>query len=321
MDKIKWGILGTAKIAMEQVIPAIQRSSNGVVAAIASSSGKAVKIASQFNIPHSYESYEDLLADPEIDAVYIPLPNHLHKEWAIKAANARKHVLCEKPAALNTEDVKAMVSACMANDVLFMEGFMYRFHPQHTKVKELIQDNVIGDIKMLHANFSFYMEDRKGNIRLNRQLGGGVIYDIGCYCIHSLRYILEAEPIQMSVIGEMNDEGVDTSASVIMTFPNNVQAMFMCSFDAMLKNEYEIIGSKGSIRVPFAYRPDLNAGKGIVQLVLENEFREYVIDGDQYKFEVEHFADCIQSNREPVSSGDHAISNMRVIDALLEMLI
>ncbi|ETI67303.1 Gfo/Idh/MocA family protein [Neobacillus vireti] len=314
---IKWGILSTANIAVEQVIPAIQRSANGEVHAIASSSGKAAAVAAKFNIPSVYESYEQLLADPSIDAVYIPLPNHLHYEWTLKAARAKKHVLCEKPAALNPEKVAEMISVCKTNGVHFMEGFMYRFHPQHEKVKELIANHEIGEIKMMRAVFSFYMENRGGNIRLNPDLGGGALYDIGCYCVNSICYLLGKEPLTTKIIGEVNHDGVDTSSVAVMTFPNHVYTSFMCSFDATLKNEYEIIGTKGTIRVPHAYRPDLNSGNGVVQLFQEHGSKEFVIYGDQYLLEVEHFADCILKDRQPVYTGEQMLVNSQVIHSLL----
>lgn len=318
MRKIKWGILSTAQIAVEQLIPAIRRSSNGEVYAIASSSGKAAAAAEKLQIPAFYQSYEELLADPAVDAVYIPLPNSMHAEWTIRAAKARKHVLCEKPAALEPEQVKEMITACKENGVLFMEAFMYRFHPQHQKVKELIHSGAVGEVKMMRAFFSFYMEDRTDNIRLNSELGGGALYDIGCYCMNSLRYILEDEPIHMNIVAEFNSEGVDTSASVVLEFSNNIQATFMCSFDAAFKDEYEIIGTKGSIRVPHAYRPDLNSGEGIIQLFQENETREYKILGDQYLLEVEHFADCVITNREPVLTGGDSLNNIKALNTLLQ---
>lgn len=317
MRKIKWGILSTARIAVEKIIPAIQKSSNGEVYAIASSSGKAETLAEKLHIPVSYNHYEELLADPNIDAVYIPLPNSMHAEWTIKAANAKKHVLCEKPAGLDPFEVEEMLGACKRNGVHFMEAFMYRFHPQHEKVKEIINSGTIGDIKMMRAFFSFYMDDRAGNIRLDSQLGGGALYDIGCYCINSLRYILDEEPIQMKLLGELNKEGVDTTAAVVLEFPSNIHASFMCSFDATFKDEYEIIGTKGSIRVPHAYRPDLNAGNGMVQLFQENEMKQYILHGDQYLLEVEHFADCVITNREPVYTGENTLNNIKVINTLL----
>lgn len=319
--KINWGILSTANIAVKQIIPAIQKSANGEVYAIASSSGKAAVVAEQFHIPTFYESYEALLNDPSVDAVYIPLPNNLHHEWAIKAAKAKKHVLCEKPAALEPKQVEEMILACENNGVIFMEGFMYRFHPQHKKVKELLTEKAIGDVKMLRACFSFYMDDREGNIRLNPGLGGGALYDIGCYCINSLRFLLGTEPLRVELIGETSEQGIDTTVAAAMLFPNNVYTSFMCSFDAALKNEYEIIGTKGFIRVPHAYRPDLNGGNGVVQLVKDQETTEFIISGDQYLLEVEHFADCILTNREPDYTGDNTLKNSKVIHSLLEKLL
>jgi xylose dehydrogenase (NAD/NADP) len=318
--KIKWGILSTAKIAIEQLIPAIKRSSNGEVYAIASSSGKAKRIAEQFQIPVVYESYEALLADPTIDAVYIPLPNNMHYEWVIKTAKTKKHVLCEKPAALNAGQVEEMLLACHKNGVIFMEAFMYRFHPQHEKVKELIKENAIGNVKAMRAFFSFNMDDREGNIRLNPNLGGGALYDIGSYCINSLRNILGTEPLSIEALGELNEDGVDTSTAAVLVFPNNVFATFTCSFDAEMKNEYEIIGTKGSIRIPHAYRPDLQNGRGIVQLFNENGYKEFTITADQYLLEVEHFAECILTKQNPAYSGENTYKNMKVIDLLYRKL-
>ncbi|PLS03739.1 Gfo/Idh/MocA family protein [Neobacillus cucumis] len=318
--KIKWGILSTAQIAVEKLIPAIQRSTNGQVYAIASSSGKAKLAAEKFQIPVFYESYDELLADPAIDAVYIPLPNNMHYEWTIKAAKAKKHILCEKPAALEAEQVAEMISVCKQNGVMFMEGFMYRFHPQHQKVKDLIKDKAIGDVKLMRAFFSFFMEEREGNIRLNADLGGGALFDIGCYCVNSLRYIVEEEPLSLKILSETNQDGVDTSAAGVLLFPNHVLATFACSFDADSKDEYEIVGTNGTIRVPYAYRPDLQSGRGVVQLVKDGELTEFMIEGDQYRLEVEHFADCILSNQEPIYSGENSYNNLKVIQTLYQLL-
>src|SRR5690625_2330163 len=185
MKKIKWGIISTARIGITQLIPAIKRSTNAEVVAIATQSdiNKATLIAEQFQIEKVYNSYEKLLNDPNIDAVYIPLPNHLHKEWAIKAAQKGKHILCEKPAALTTEEVYEIKKACEENNVLFMEAFMYYFHPQHNRVKEIIDTGEIGEVTFMQAGFSFYLaeERRAHNIRMSGEKGGGSIYDIGCY--------------------------------------------------------------------------------------------------------------------------------------------
>lgn len=317
---MRWGILSTAQIGVEAVIPAILRSSNGDVCAIASSSGRAKNTAEKLNIPKYYESYDELLKDPDIDAVYIPLPNNMHYEWTIKAAKEKKHVLCEKPAALNANHVEEMISVCKKNNVLFMEAFMYRFHSQHEKVKELIYSNTIGDIKMVRACFSFYMDNREGNIRLNDNLGGGAIYDIGCYCINAIRYLLESEPLSVYAVGEINDDGVDTSAAVVLKFPNDVLATFDCSFDAILRNEYEVIGTKGSVRVPFAFRPDLNAGNGMIKVYEQDKITNYTVQADQYLLEVEHFSDCVLNDKVPVYTGENTLANMKVIDATYKSL-
>ncbi|MCM3410858.1 Gfo/Idh/MocA family protein [Metabacillus litoralis] len=318
--RIKWGILSTAKIALDVVIPAINRSINGEVYAIASSSGKASKSAKEMKIPKFFENYQEMLEDPEIDAVYIPLPNSMHYEWTIKAAKAKKHILCEKPAALSASQVEDMISTCKKNNVLFMEAFMYRFHEQHRRVKELIEENVIGEIKIIRSSFSFNLLNKNDDIRLNPVLGGGSIYDVGCYCINSIRYILEKEPTHVTARGVLSSNGVDTSASVIMEFPNNVLATFDCSFEGTLRNEYEIVGAKGSIRVPRAFRPDINGHLGNV--IVNNEYKttEYLVSTDQYLAEVEHFSDCILNHTSPSYSEENTLANMRVIDAVYQSL-
>ncbi|UGB29313.1 MULTISPECIES: Gfo/Idh/MocA family protein [Bacillaceae] len=318
--RIKWGILSTANIAIDAVIPAIKRSSNGGVHAIASSSGKARRTAEYLQIPKFFENYQEMLEDPEIDAVYIPLPNNMHYEWTIKAAKAKKHILCEKPAALSASQMEEMISTCKKNNVLFMEAFMYRFHEQHKKVKELVDDNVIGDIKIIRSSFSFNLLNKSDDIRLNPSLGGGSIYDVGCYCINSIRYILEKEPTHVTARGVLSSNGVDTSATMIMEFPNNVLATIDCSFEGTLRNEYEIVGTKGSISVPHAFRPDLNGHIGSV--IVKNEYKstEYLVSTDQYLAEVEHFSDCILNQISPSYTEENTLANMRVIDAVYQSL-
>jgi xylose dehydrogenase (NAD/NADP) len=314
--KVKWGILGTAKIASEQLIPAIRRSANAEVVAIASGSGKAQSFAERFEIPRVHDSYQALLDDPEVDAVYIPLPNHLHREWTIRAARAKKHVLCEKPASLTASEVREMLAACSENNVLFMEAFMYRFHPQHQKVKELIRDGEIGEVRLMRASFSFFLENREGNIRLDPDKGGGAVYDIGCYCVHSIRNILGSEPVSVRAFGESNN-GVDTDVRAILHFADGTRALFDCSFHMAMRQEYEVIGTNGRILVPFAYRPDLQGGRGIIEIHREDVKTEIALVADQYQLEVEHFSDCVLHGRQPVYSGEDIWKNMKVIDAVL----
>lgn len=321
MTKVRWGILSTAKIAQEQLIPAIQRSTNAEVIAIASNSGKADDVAANFGIQKVYESYDALLQDPDIDAVYIPLPNHLHKKWTIEAAKQGKHVLCEKPASLVAEETEEMVNVCKDENVKFMEAFMYQFHPQHERVREIIKSGEIGEVKHMRVSFSFYLAEMEGNIRMDPKTGGGSIYDIGCYAIHSIRHLLQVEPTEVSVRATIDEKfGVDTSAFAYLKLENGIQATFDCSFEMTFRSEYEIVGTKGLIRVPRAFRPDNNGGEGIVQVHIDGEMREEKIVGDIYKSEVELFSDAILKNIDPPYSGEKALKNMRVIDACYESI-
>src|SRR5690554_344826 len=193
-EHIKWGILGTAKIAQTQFLPGLADAQNAVLHAVASRDlHKAQTVASQWGAPKAYGSYEELLADPEVDAVYIPLPNNLHCEWTLRAFSAKKHVLCEKPMALNIEQCDSMLAAAQKEDRLFMEAFMYRFHPQIMKVQELIKEGSIGDVQLIRASFSFVLED-ESNIRLAPGLGGGSLMDVGCYPIHLANLIFGELP-------------------------------------------------------------------------------------------------------------------------------
>ncbi|HLS07847.1 Gfo/Idh/MocA family oxidoreductase [Lentibacillus sp.] len=321
MNMVKWGILSTADIAQTQLIPAIRRSKNAEVAAIASVSGNASKAAWKFGIPKYYNSYDELLNVPEIDAVYIPLPNHLHKKWAIKAANKGKHILCEKPAALTSDDMKEIERSCTENGVHFMEGFMYYFHSQHERVKEIIGGGDIGDVKFVRSSFSFPLTDKKDNIRMDAAKGGGTFYDIGCYSIHSIRHLLNSEPLSVHVYAKRDPEyGVETDAVTYMAFPDNIMTVFDNSFESAFRQEYEVVGTKGRIMVPRAYRPDLNGGDGLVIFEKDGVRREETINEDQYRAEVEHFSEAIISGTKTVHTMQNSINNLKVIEACLESI-
>ncbi|MGM0843414.1 MAG: Gfo/Idh/MocA family protein [Bacillota bacterium] len=325
MSIVKWGILGAANIAKKAIIPALKNCENAEVTAIASSSGRAEDAAEEFSIPKAYQSYEELLEDRDIQAVYIPLPNTLHKEWVTKAAEKGKHVLCEKPAALKAEDVKEMAEACRSNDVLFMEAFMYQFHPQHNRVRELIAEGAIGEVKHMHSAFTFKLDfdKNKKNIRLNKDLGGGSIWDVGCYCIHSTRYILGQEPLQACVKGDVHEEfGVDTKASGLLSFEKGMTASFHCSFEQPMRDFYEVSGTKGTIKVPFAYRSDRFAD-GEVSILIFNEKGEEtreVLKGNQYEIQVHHFSQCILNGEKPVYSPEDTIENIKAIQACYDSM-
>ncbi|RSD27049.1 Gfo/Idh/MocA family protein [Mesobacillus subterraneus] len=316
MRKIKWGILSTANIAQTQVIPAIQRSAMAEVMAIASTSGKAEAAAAKLDIPKAYETYEELLQDPQIDAVYIPLPNSLHRKWVMEAARHGKHILCEKPAALTAEEMVEMDRYCREQNVIFMEAFMYQFHPQYERVREIIASGEIGEVKLMRSSFSFYMDDRDTNIRMDKSLGGGSLYDIGCYCIHAMRTVLEDEPVKIHVHGKLDpDSGVDVSAVAYLEFDQGIQGVFDCSFEAAFRQEYEVVGTKGRILVPRAFRPDVTGGTGLITVEADGQQRTEEVAGDIYLLEVEHFSEAILDKNTLIYPPEKTIDNMRVIDA------
>ncbi|MFC7060892.1 Gfo/Idh/MocA family protein [Halobacillus seohaensis] len=291
---MKWGIMSAANIAKKALIPALQRTEGAEVYAIASQSGKEKEVSEEFNIPYTYDNYEALLEDPKVEAVYIPLPNHLHKEWTIKAAEAGKHVLCEKPASLTQADVREMMRACEANGVYFQEAFMYQFHPQHQKVKSLIEQGEIGEVTLLRSSFSFNFDRSQYNIRLDPSKGGGSLWDIGCYGVHSALHILDREVKSLTTTAKMDEQfGVDTTAVATLLLEDDIIVQVDCSFDAHFRNEYQVIGTKGMLRVHDAYRPDKNDHQG--KITLENNYGERSFEeyGDQYSLQVEAFMKAI----------------------------
>lgn len=326
MTSIRWGVLSTAGIAQTALLPAFKRSSNAVVTAIASLSGleKAKSVANEHNIEKVYDNYEKLLEDSDIDAVYIPLPNHLHKKWVIEAAKRGKHILCEKPAALNAKEVIEMNNICKEHDVLFMEAFMYQFHPQHNRVLEIIDSGEIGEVLYMQGGFTFLMpeEDRTDNIRMSHEKGGGSIYDIGCYPIHAVRQILGSEPISVNAEAIIDPNyHVDTDVVAHLTFSNGVRATIDSSFSLAMRHEYRVFGTDGSITVPRAFRPDIHGGEGLVIIEKSGNYQIETIHGDIYRLQVEHFSDAIfNGSTELKQTFDDTIQNMRVIDACYESI-
>lgn len=315
MEKIKWGILSTANIGQTQVIPAIKRSDHGEVVAIASQSQNAKEVSRKLGIPKVYDSYEELLEDPEINAVYIPLPNHLHAKWTIEAAKAGKHILVEKPAALTEAETIEMKTACEENGVKCMEAFMYQFHAQHKRVKDIIKTGEIGEIKYMYASHSFLLKD-EDNIRLSAEKGGGALYDVGCYNIHAIRNITDAEPLEIMSFADLeNPYGVDLTTTAHLKMDNGIRAMFDCSFEMTNRNEYHIVGTYGEIICRNAYRPDLVGHQGTLLVKSGGETRKEIVTCDQYMMQVDHFSECILNKQTPVYSLDDTIQNMKVIDA------
>lgn len=297
--KIRWGILSAANIAFDELVPALRRSNRADAAAIAS---KSPDKAERFKIPLVYREYEELLDDPSIDAVYIPLPNSLHAEWAVKAMEKGKHVLLEKPAALTQSEMERIKAASEGNGTVFMEAFMYQFHHQHKRVEELLYSGFIGEFRHIKAHFSWMLED-EGDIRLNRELGGGAMRDVGCYGLHAITQIVGFRPVKLSMSGSIHSEhGVDTTSTCVLIDGKNRTAEVTASMELPFIDRYEIIGPKGSITVSHAFRPDLalgQAGKIIVKDSSAKTILEETYKDDQYLNQLEHFHDCIQRGTQP----------------------
>jgi len=320
-SSVRWGIISTALIGQEELLPAFKEAANAEVVAIASSNSQVTKIAAKFMIPKIYNTYDELLDDQDIDAVYIPLPNALHAHWVKKAAEKGKHVLCEKPAALNEKEANEMIEACKKNGVLFLEGFMYQFHPQHERVKKIIASGEIGDVKMVKVSNRFYLHNQEGNIRLNQELGGGSMYDVGCYCTHTILNILEKEPNKVFVSQGNKNDAVDMSVTGIMHFDNGITALFDAAMDSASNRCYEIFGTKGSIRVPNAFLPHLNKGEATIFINTdEGHTRDEKIVGHQYILQIDYFSSCVKKGDMSIELVNKTLKNLKIMDACFESL-
>ncbi len=323
-DPVRWGVLGNASIARKNVIPAIQKAQNCEVLAIASrEQGRAAEAARAHAIERSYGSYGELLEDPDVDAVYIPLPNSLHAEWTLKAAAAGKHVLCEKPLAMNEQEAAIMVDGCRKAGVLLMEAFMYRLHPQWVAARELVASGRIGELLSIQAFFSYTNTD-PSNIRNIVDLGGGALMDIGCYPINVARMMFGSEPTGVHAAIRRDPQfGTDVLTSALLDFDGR-QATFTCSTQLQEDQRVHLIGTQGRIlvEIPFNIPTDrptriihATGGRaGAVPPVAPDIEVIEVPAADQYQVQAEQFAAAIQSGGEPPIPPEDAIANMAVID-------
>ncbi|GLX70325.1 Gfo/Idh/MocA family protein [Paenibacillus glycanilyticus] len=318
--KLKWGILGCASIAKRAVIPGLHLSELNEVAAIASRNGdKAKQTAEELNIPTAYDSYEALLADSSIDVIYIPLPNHLHKEWAIRAAEAGKHILCEKPLALNAHEAAEMVEAADQAGVLLSEAFMYRYHPRYEQIKELIASGAIGQLRGIRSAFTFNNPGDSANVRFRKEWGGGSIYDVGCYPISVARLLLGKEPEAVTVNAFFSPEhdDVDMMASGLIEFEGNVALTFDCGMWAAFRNPLEILGTDGIIEVPSAFVTN-SPESGHYYVTTEGERRLVEVSSvNTYTEQADSIARSITGGTSLQFPTSDAIRNMKVIDACL----
>jgi D-xylose 1-dehydrogenase (NADP+, D-xylono-1,5-lactone-forming) len=324
--KIRWGILGYARIARENLIPAMQRASNSEFFAIASrDKSKLAECRARFNVPRTFHGYDELLRDPEVDAVYIPLPNSLHREWTIQAAGRGKHVLCEKPIALNAEECRSMIAACAAHKVTLMEAFMYRYTDRTRQVLEVLRSGVLGEIKHIGSTFRFLLAN-PASIKLKPELGGGALYDVGCYPVNFVGMVVdhitrskasgsgEAAAYPESVAVEcVRQAGVDINVSALMKYPSGLIASLNCGFNAHKRVFSEIVGTQGVLEIPDTFFD--NAGS--LTLTVGDECRTLpVAPSDRYRLELEDFADGILNGRAPQLGLAETQRNAEVMDLL-----
>ncbi|MDD4913920.1 MAG: Gfo/Idh/MocA family oxidoreductase [Methylococcales bacterium] len=320
---LRWGILGAARIN-ERLLPAIVEATNAELVAIASRRPGAAaetvgKFAPGLGGVTAYDDLDALLADKRVQAVYLPMANHEHAQWALRAISHGKHVLCEKPMALAVADIDAIAAAASEHQVLVMEGFMYRFHPQHARVMELIQSGLIGDVRSVRASFSFIMRPaRLYRLAEDVSRGGGAMWDIGCYAIHALRMFFRQTPVAVVAMARHVESGADISSSGVLDFGEGRFAQFDFSFERARRCEYEIIGSKGGVKCHVVWQ--LPGDTPVISWWTEDgqSCEERLPAANHFRLEIEHFSDCVLNGKQPALSLDDARDNCRTINAVLQ---
>lgn len=323
-DKLQWGIIGTGGIAHKFAL-GLAESRTGKLAAVGSRSlESAKKFTAEFPAT-AHTSYEALLADPQVEAVYISTPHPLHAEWAIKAADAGKHVLCEKPLTINLAQTKTVIDAAKRNNVFLMEALMYRCHPQTIKLVELIRSKIIGEVRVIQATFSFSTGDYNLEGRLlNNKLAGGGILDVGCYCTSMARLIAGAavgkpfdEPEEFLGTGHVGAQSrVDEYAVASLKFPSGILAQLACGVQLNLESNVRITGTEGSIVVPSPWVVTLAPGFSKIIIFKDHVPREIVVEAQHgmYAFEADHVAEYIGARQSPLVPWDDTLGNMRALD-------
>ncbi|WZO97538.1 Gfo/Idh/MocA family oxidoreductase [Isosphaeraceae bacterium EP7] len=313
-DPLRWGILGCARITRRGIIPGVNDSQSGVLHAISSRDGTTARAwADEFKIPRAYDSYEAVLADPEVQAIYVPLPNELHKPWVLAAADAGKHVLCEKPLALNSAEARAMVEHCRERNVILMEAFMWNHQPRTAGVLKLVRDGAIGHLRLIRSSFSFAID--MTDWRLDPARGGGALMDVGTYGVSTARLYAGSEPTRVEASAHLSPSGVDISLSALLTFPGNISALIDCSFEQPFRCSYELVGTKGSIEVLDAYLPPERPVVAVRDL--KGNAIEHSFDGtNQYAMMVDAFARGVADGTLPAPAED-GLAQMQTLDAIL----
>jgi xylose dehydrogenase (NAD/NADP) len=312
-----WGILGPGFVATRAILPALQRLPQARPLAVASRSRERARaVSQQFGIERIYLDYQALLADKDIDTVYIALPNHLHYLWTLRAAEAGKHVLCEKPLATNAAECAEMIAACRSANVLLMEAVMYRFHPRMLSLKQLLGSGELGRLRFLHAAFSFPF-NAPDNYRSHTQYGGGALLDVGSYCISAVRWLSGSEPLHVQGVTRRH-EGIDVDTQALLTCPDAVLAHVRCSFTACEHQVIEIVGSGGAVTAPLAFTA-WNGDETTLLLQKGQRFEQISFaPADPYHAMLAHFNDCVLADADLLYGPQDGQATLRVIDRLRE---
>ncbi|WP_103665728.1 Gfo/Idh/MocA family protein [Gracilimonas amylolytica] len=317
-DKIKWGVLSTANIGIKHVIPAMQKGTLTEITAIASRDlERAEEAAQKLGIIKAYGNYDELLADDDIDAIYNPLPNHLHVPWTLKAIEAGKHVLCEKPIALNVSEVESLVEYSKKYpDIKVMEAFMYRFHPQWDIVKSWLSVGMIGTINSIQSAFCYFNKNEE-DYRNHPEMGGGGLLDVGSYCISSARYIFESEPESILSSVDIDPEfGVDRHVSAVLNFPNGTATLY-CSTQSDRYQNMTIYGSEGIIEFEIPFNP-LEKEVKVSLIKGEKIIEQKKVQANHYTLQGDAFSEAILENGPVPTPLEDAVANMKVIDKILK---
>ncbi|WP_019914896.1 Gfo/Idh/MocA family protein [Paenibacillus sp. HW567] len=317
--QLRWGIMGCAQIATGSVMPAIQESETGIIGAVASRGlDKSSAVAREFGVEKAYGSYEELLADPDIDAVYIPLPNHLHREWVLRAAEAGKHVLCEKPIALSSHEAAEMAEACRKAGVHLAEAYMYRHHPRIAELREIIKRGDIGDLRSIRGTFTYNDAEDTSNIRFKSAWGGGALFDVGCYPLSAARLLFGAEPEAATVqaIFSPEHDHVDMMASGLVEFPGGVSLIFDCGMWAYNRQLLEVLGTEGRIEIPMPFNARFEDAAFYVHTGGQVK-RVEATGANPYVRQADDFAAAV-FGAEPVAAAEDPVLNMKLIEACLK---
>lgn len=324
-SKLRWGILGAARVN-ERLLPAIVEASNSELVAIASRRPGAAAETLQKYAPKqqgvtAYDNLEALINDDRVQAVYLPLSNHEHAEWALRVIQSGKHLLCEKPMALTVADIEAIEDAALKHNVIAMEGFMYRFHPQHVRTMEIINSGIIGEVKFVRASYSFIMRPaRMYRLAQDVDLGGGAMWDIGPYAINSLRMCFGSEPISALAMAKYADSGADIATSGLLDFGDGKHGHFDISFQCSRRSEYEVTGTKGGLKCHTVWQ--LPGDVPVISWSTEDGryWEEKLLPSNHFRLEIEHFSECVLTGKAPLLSLTDAKENCRAIVAVLQSL-